>query len=211
MNTFVLLPLQESIVLCSACKNNLWPGYVTVLVANHGIIKCTSILTMVIRPMINYDVDKLQDCFRQELSCRLGIHYQLSTLSVLELHRVLHLPHALLLEHDTYWLPEGNQYIPMLCGGFKAVEIIQIGNVAPCWLSKMGINIMGFGVNPEPEWACNIPRGPLLHHTSFKISLVCAMNAMDQMLFCCIAVFQYIYIIRHCGGSTNAFATRCVA
>jgi hypothetical protein len=109
MNTFVLLPLQESMAQRGACKHDQWRGYMTVLVVNHGIIKSISILTAVIRPMIKFDVDKPRDCFRQEVKWTLAIRYQLSTLSALDLDRVHHLPHALLQEKDTYCLPEGNQ------------------------------------------------------------------------------------------------------
>jgi len=80
-----------------------------VLVVNHGIIKSISILTAVIRPMIKFDVDNPRDCFRQEVKWTLAIRSQLSTLSALDLDRVHHLPHALLLEKDAYCLPEGNQ------------------------------------------------------------------------------------------------------
>jgi hypothetical protein len=52
MNTFVLLPLQESRAQRGECKHNQWRGYMTVLVINHGIIKSISILTLVFRPMI---------------------------------------------------------------------------------------------------------------------------------------------------------------
>jgi len=112
MNTFVLLPLQESRVQRSAGKHDQWRGYMTALVVNHGIIKSISILTAVIRPMIKFDVEKLQDCFREELKWTLAIHLQLLTLSALDLGRVYHLPHALLQEKDTYCLPEWNQWIP---------------------------------------------------------------------------------------------------
>jgi len=64
MNSFVLLPLQESMVQRGAGKHDQWRGYIIVLVVNHGIIMSISILTAVIRPMIKFDVDKLQDCFR---------------------------------------------------------------------------------------------------------------------------------------------------
>jgi len=50
-----------------------WQGYMTVLVVNHGMIKLISILTAVIRPMIKSDVDKSQDCFRQEVKWTLAI------------------------------------------------------------------------------------------------------------------------------------------
>jgi len=73
MNTFVLLPLQESMVQRGAGKHNQWRGYMTVLVVNHGIIKSISILTAVIRPMIKFDVDKPRDCFHQEVKWTLAI------------------------------------------------------------------------------------------------------------------------------------------
>jgi hypothetical protein len=34
---------------------------------------------------------------------------------------------------------------------------------------------------------------------------------MDKMLFCCIAVFQYVLIVYQNGASANAFAMRRVA
>ena len=67
MNTFVLLPLQESMAQHGAGKHDQWRGDMTILVVNHGFIKCISILTVVIRPMTKFDVDKLRDCFRQEV------------------------------------------------------------------------------------------------------------------------------------------------
>jgi hypothetical protein len=92
-----------------ACKYDQWRGYITDLVINHGIIESISILTTVIRPMIEFDVDKPRDCFRQEVKWTLAFRYQLSTLSALDLDLVHHLPHPLLPEKDTYCLPEGNQ------------------------------------------------------------------------------------------------------
>jgi hypothetical protein len=109
MNTFVLLPLQEIIAQRGAFKHDHWRGYMTVLVIDHGILESISILTAVIHQMIKFDCDELQDCFRQEEKWTLAIRYQLSTLSVLNLDHVHHLPHTLLPENDTYCLPEGNQ------------------------------------------------------------------------------------------------------
>jgi len=63
MNNFVLLPLQESVVQCGAGKHDKWRGYMTVLVVNHEMMKSISTLTVVIRPMIKFDVDKQWDCF----------------------------------------------------------------------------------------------------------------------------------------------------
>jgi len=73
MNTFVLLPLQESIVQSGAGKHDQWREYMTVLVVNHGSIKSIRILTVVIRWMIKFDVDKLRDCFLQEVEWTLAI------------------------------------------------------------------------------------------------------------------------------------------
>jgi hypothetical protein len=109
MNTFVLLPLQESMAQRGACKHDQWREYITVLGVNHGMIECISILTAVIRQMIKFNVDKMWDCLRQEVKWTQAIHYQLSTISALDLDRVHHLPHALLPEKDTYSLPERNQ------------------------------------------------------------------------------------------------------
>jgi hypothetical protein len=67
------LPLQESKAQCGAGKHDQWRGYMTILVVNHGMIKSNIILTAVIRPMIKFDVDKLQDCFRQEVKWTLAI------------------------------------------------------------------------------------------------------------------------------------------
>jgi hypothetical protein len=63
MNTFVLLPLPESMAQRSAGKHDQSQGYLSVLVVNHGIIKSISILSAVIRPMIKFDVDKPRDYF----------------------------------------------------------------------------------------------------------------------------------------------------
>ena len=73
MNTFVLLPLQESVAQRSAGKHDQWRGYMTVLVVNHGIIKSISILGAVNRPMIRFGVDKPWNCFRQEVKWTLAI------------------------------------------------------------------------------------------------------------------------------------------
>ena len=109
MNAFVLLPLQEGMAQHGAGKHDQWRGYMTVLVVNHGIIKSISILAAVIRLMIKFEIDKPRDCFHQEVKWTLAIRDQLSTLSALDLHRVHHLPHALLKEKDTYCLSEWNQ------------------------------------------------------------------------------------------------------
>jgi len=48
-------------------EHDQWRGYMTIVVVNHGIIESISILTTDIRPMIESDVDKHRDCFRQEV------------------------------------------------------------------------------------------------------------------------------------------------
>jgi hypothetical protein len=45
----------------------------TILVVNHGIIKSISILTTVFRLMIKFDLDKPQECFRQDVKWMLDI------------------------------------------------------------------------------------------------------------------------------------------
>jgi hypothetical protein len=92
-----------------ASKHDQWRGYMTVLVFNHGIVKFISILAAVVRPMIEFDADQLQDCFRQAVQWPLASRYQLLTLSALDLDRVYHILHSLLQENDTYCLPEGKQ------------------------------------------------------------------------------------------------------
>jgi hypothetical protein len=109
MNTFVLLALQESLVQCSAGKHDQWRGYMTVLVVNLGIKESISLLTAVIHLMIKVVLDKLRDCFCQEVQWMLAICYQLATFSALHLCRVHHLPQALLQEQHTYCLPQRNQ------------------------------------------------------------------------------------------------------
>ena len=71
-------------------------------------MKSISILTAVIRPMIKVGVDKLRDCFREEVKSTLAIRWQLSTLSALDLDRVHHLTHALRHQKGTYCLREWN-------------------------------------------------------------------------------------------------------
>jgi len=73
MNTFVPLPLQESMAQRGAGKHDEWRGYMTVLVINDGIIKSISILTAVIRLRIKFDVDTPRDCFHQEVKWTLAI------------------------------------------------------------------------------------------------------------------------------------------
>jgi hypothetical protein len=73
-----------------------------ILVVNHGIIESISILTVVIHPMIKFDVDTPQDRVSQEVKWTLAIRYLLLTLSALDLDPVHHLPHTLLPEKDTY-------------------------------------------------------------------------------------------------------------
>jgi hypothetical protein len=73
MNTFVLLPLQQTMAQPGTGKHDQWRGYMTILVVNDGIIKAISILTAVIRQMIKFDLDKPRDCFRQDLKWTLAI------------------------------------------------------------------------------------------------------------------------------------------
>jgi hypothetical protein len=61
INTLVPLRLHDRLAQCGAGKYDQWQGYMTILVVNHGSIKSISILTMLICPMIKFDVDKLWD------------------------------------------------------------------------------------------------------------------------------------------------------
>jgi len=105
------LPLQENMAQRGAGKHDQWRVYMTILVANDGIIKPISILTAVIGPMMKFDVDQPRDCFRQHVKWTLAILSQLLSPSPLDLDRVHRLPHALQQEKDAYCLPEGNQWI----------------------------------------------------------------------------------------------------
>ena len=60
-------------MLYGAGKHDQWQEYMTILVVNYGIIKLISRLTVLIRPMIKFGVDKLLDCFRQEVKWKLAI------------------------------------------------------------------------------------------------------------------------------------------
>jgi len=93
---------------CGAGKHDQWRGYMTVLVVNDGIAKSISIHTVVIRPMIKFEVDKPWEYFQHEGKWTLAIRLQLSILSALDLDCVHHLPHALLQETVTYCLPVAN-------------------------------------------------------------------------------------------------------
>jgi len=73
MNAFVLMPLQESMAQHGAGKHDLWRGYMTVFVVNNGIMKSISILTAVIRLMINFDAHTPWDCSCQEVKWTLAI------------------------------------------------------------------------------------------------------------------------------------------
>jgi len=112
MNSFCPLPLPERITQHGASKHDQWPGYMTVLIVNHGVIKSICILTAVIHSMTEFDSDKLWDRFRQEVKWTLRIHEQLSTLCALYLDGVQHLPHVLLKEKDTHFQLKGiNQFL----------------------------------------------------------------------------------------------------
>jgi len=58
---------------CGAGEHDQWQGYMTIVVVNQGIMKSISILTADIRPVIEFDVDKPRDCFRQNAKWRQAI------------------------------------------------------------------------------------------------------------------------------------------
>ena len=66
----------------------------------------------------------------------------------------------------------------------------------------MGFNLIDLSANQLPVWACNIQCGWLHQHTSFKISFVRASNDTEQMLCCCIALFEYVSIFYLCRASS---------
>ena len=132
MNAFVLLPLQENMAQRGAGKHDQWRGYMTVLVVNHGTMKSISILTAVIHPMINCDVDQLQDCLRQEVKWTqpLVISLQLSLRWIWTAYTTFHTLYyrkKILIVYQ-----KGINEFQMLCGGFKAVGVIKLCNVVPC-------------------------------------------------------------------------------
>jgi hypothetical protein len=59
MNTFVSVPHQQSMAQPGEGKHDLGRGYMTVLVVIDRIIKSITILTVVIRLIIQLDVDTL--------------------------------------------------------------------------------------------------------------------------------------------------------
>jgi len=81
----------------------------TVLVVNYGIMKSISILPVVIRLMVYFDVDKARNCLREEAKLTPAIGYRHSTLSALDLDCIHLLQHAVLQEKDADCEPEGNQ------------------------------------------------------------------------------------------------------
>jgi hypothetical protein len=73
MNTFVLLPLLDRTVQCSADEHDLRQWYMTVIVVSHGFMKSIRILTKVVRPMINCDEEYLWGCNRRKVKWTLAI------------------------------------------------------------------------------------------------------------------------------------------
>jgi hypothetical protein len=94
---------------CTACNQDQWQGYMTVLFVKHGIRQSVSIHAAVDRLITKFYVDILRDCFREEVKWAIAFLSKLSTPSTLDWHRVQHLPHPLLPDKDTDWLREGNK------------------------------------------------------------------------------------------------------
>ena len=67
MNALVLLPLEDSMAQCGAGKQDPWRGYMTILVVNERNLKSINILTVVMHPMIKFNVDTAGDCVRQDV------------------------------------------------------------------------------------------------------------------------------------------------
>jgi len=211
MNTFGLLPLQDSMAQSGAIEHDRWRGYMTSLVVNLRIIESISILSMVTCRMIIFDVDKPRHFFRQEPMWTLPFvsSFRLSLRWIWTAYTTFHM-RCYRKQILIVWQKWFNQF-PMLCVRSKAVEIIMLCYVAPCWSNKMGCKLINLCWNLVAVWACIILSGTILQHTSFKISLVRTSNAMDQMLVCFIVVFQSFHIICQCRASANAFATCRIA
>jgi hypothetical protein len=102
---------------------------------------------------------------------------------------------------------KGINEFTMLCGGFIGVELMQLGYVLHGRMNTMGLNIINLCSNPVVISRGNMHHRLLLQYTSFTLSYVHASNGIDQMLFCCTAVLEYICIICQCGAPANAFET----
>ena len=92
------------------------------------------------------------------------------------------------------------------CVRINAVEIPKLRYVFTCWLDTMGYNRTDLWSNRILVWVCNIWHGPLLLHSSLKLCFVLGSNALDQMLFYCIVVFQYVSITFKCGARSNGLS-----
>ena len=84
----------------------------TVLVVNHRMMKSIIMLPLGISPKIKFDPDTAGVYFCQEVKWTVAMYSQLSTFSVLDVGCVHNLPHTLLSEKDTYYLPGWKQRIP---------------------------------------------------------------------------------------------------
>jgi len=87
-----------------------------------------------------------------------------------------------------------------LCVRFNSVEITKLRYVFPCSLNMYGFNVLDMWSNLVLVRVCNIQHGPLLQPSSPKVCYVLGSNALDQMSFYCIVVFQYICITFRCGA-----------
>jgi len=132
MDTFVLLPLQQSIAQCSVGIHDQWRRYMTVLVMNGGMMESISIPSPVIRRMTTFHIDLPEHCFWQEVQCAPAICQQLSTLSALDLDCVHHLPHALPQQKVQVVCQKEIDQFQTLCVGFKAEEIIKFCYIVHC-------------------------------------------------------------------------------
>jgi hypothetical protein len=83
--------------------------------------------------MIKFDVDKLGDCFRQEVKWTLAIREQLPTLSLRWIWTAYTTFHMLCDRKKILIVSQkGINEFQTLEGGFKAVEIIKLCYVFPC-------------------------------------------------------------------------------
>jgi hypothetical protein len=104
----------------------------TFLVVNQGIIKSIGILTMVIHPGTKLDVDKLRDCFGQEVKWMLAICKQLRQ-SLRCIWTAYTTFHTLCHKKKIHIVcQKGINEFQMLDVGLTVVEIIKLCYKVPC-------------------------------------------------------------------------------
>jgi hypothetical protein len=122
----------------------------TVLVIEHGITKTISTVTAAICPMRNIDQVTQRDCPRHKVNWMLAIQWKFSTLSVLDLGHVHHLPHSVLQEQIVIERQMEINEVQMLSVGFIEVEIIMLSYGVTCRLNIIGLHLIDLCLNLVP-------------------------------------------------------------